>query len=112
MPLSQRHAIVTPLIKKPSVDPDVQNSYRPVSNLTFVSKAVEKLVSHQLVEYLNEHKLMPRQQSAYLRNHSTVTALLRVVSYLLAAADNQRVTLLDLLGLSAAFDCVDHRILL
>ena len=112
LPLSQRHAIVTPLIKKQSLDPDELKNYRPVSNLTFVSKAVERLVSHQLIEYLDEHNLMPRLQSAYRRNHSTETALLRVVSDLLAAADNQRVTLLGLLDLSAAFDCVDHHILL
>ena len=99
------------MIKKPSIDPDEQKSYRPVSNLTFASKAVERLVSHQLVEYLDEHKLMPRLQSAYRRNHSTETALLRVVSDLLAAADNQRVTLLGLLDLSAVLDCVDHHIL-
>ena len=111
LPQSQTHAIVTPLIKKPSLDPDEQKRYRPVSNLTFVSKAVERLVSHQLVEYLDEHKLMPRLQSVYRRNHSTETAFLRVVSDLLAAADNQRVTLLGLLDLSAVLDCVDHHIL-
>ena len=103
---------MTPLIKKQSLDPDELKNYRPVSNLTFVSKAVERLVSHQLIEYLDEHNLMPQLQSLYRRNHSTETALLRVVSDLLAAADNQRVTLLDLLDLSAAFDCVDHHILL
>jgi len=53
---------------------------------------------------------MPRLQSAYRRHHSTETALLRVISDLLRTADNRRVTLLGLLDLSAAFDCVDHDI--
>jgi hypothetical protein len=59
-----------------------------------------------------EHNLMPRLQSAYRRNHSTETALLRVISDLLAAMDHQQVSLLGLLDLSAAFDCVDHSILI
>ena len=55
---------------------------------------------------------MPRHQSAYRRHHSTETALLQVMSEIYDAADHRRVTLLGLLDLSAAFDCVDHPILL
>ena len=95
-----------------SLDPGELKTYRPVSNLTFVSKIVEKLISEQLIEYLRVNNLMPRLQSAYRRHHSTETALLRVMSDLLHAADNRRVSLLGLLDLSAAFDCVDHDILL
>ena len=51
--------------------------------------------------------MLPRNQSAYRKQHSTETALIRVLSDALAAAD-RRVTLLGLLHLSAAFDCVDH----
>ena len=87
-------------------------NYRPVSNLTFVSKLVERIVSEQLIQYLNDGQLMPPLQSAYRRCHSTETALLRVLSDIFAAADRQRVTLLGLLDLSAAFDCVDHALLL
>ena len=108
--VSQRHAIITPLIKKPHLDvADVKN-YRPVSNITFVSKVVERLVSGRLVSYLQENNLMPVDQSAYRRNHSTETALLRVISDLLNFMDNQEVTLLGLLDLSAAFEFVDHDI--
>ena len=112
LPQSQKHAVVTPLLKKPSMDPAELRNYRPVSNLSFVSKVVERLVSEQLVSYLQSNDLMPRLQSAYRRHHSTETALLRVIADLLRAADNRQVTLLGLLDLSAAFDCVDHAILL
>jgi hypothetical protein len=112
LPTSQRHAIVTPLLKKPSLDPDELKNYRPVSNLTFLSKVVERLVSGQLTAHLQAHGLMPLLQSAYRRHHSTETALLRVMSDLLTAADHQLVSLLGLLDLSAAFDCVDHLLLL
>ena len=111
-PASQKKAVVTPLLKKPSLNTQNIQNYRPVSNLTFVSKLVERVAVKQLVEYLEANELMPRLQSAYRRHYSTETALLKVLSDALTAADNQKVTLLALLDLSAAFDCVDHDILL
>ena len=56
--------------------------------------------------------MLPRLQSAYRRHNSTETALLRVLSDIYAATDRQDVTLLGLLDLSGAFDCVDYDILL
>ena len=112
LPISQRHAIVRPLLKKQSLSPDELKNYRPVSNLTFISKVVERIIMNQIVDHLHLHGLMPRLQSAYRRHHSTETALLRVMSDIIGSSDNQRVTLLGLLDLSAAFDCVDHDILL
>lgn len=112
LPLSQKHAIVTPLLKKTGADADERKNYRPISNLTFMSKLVERTVASRLTSYLNEHGLMPQLQSAYRRHHSTETALLKVLSDIFAAIDCQQVTLLGLLDLSAAFDCVDHDILL
>ena len=112
LPGSQKHAVVSPLLKKSSLDPVEMKNYRPVSNLTFTSKLVERIVTEQLVQYLNANGLMPRLQSAYRRRHSTETALLRVLSDIFAATDKPCVTLLGLLDLSAAFDCVDHTILL
>src|SRR5208282_5763119 len=112
LPTSQKHAIVTPLLKKPSLDKSELKNYRPVSNLTFISKIVERIVIKQLVNFLQMNNLMPPMQSAYRRHHSTETALLRILSDFFAAVDGQRVTLLGLLDLSAAFDCVDHDILI
>ena len=83
-------------------------NYRPVSNLALISKVVERIIAQKLVSYLQEYNLLPRLQSAYRRHLSTETALL---SDIYAAADRKDVTLLGLLHLSAAFDCVDHDIL-
>jgi len=87
-------------------------SYRPISNLTFMSKTVERLVCRQLVAFLQRHSLRPSHQSAYRQQHSTETAVLKIVSDLLLACDRGQVTLFALLDLSAAFDTVDHHILL
>jgi len=87
-------------------------NYRPVFNLSFLSKTVERVVADQLNRYLASSGLIRPLQSAYRACHSTETALLRVMSDVFAAADQQRITMLGMLDLSAAFDCVDHSILL
>jgi len=112
LPLSQRHAIVRPRLKKAGADPsDVQN-YRPVSNLAFMAKIVEKLACHQMVVFFERLKLLPSMQSAYRKKHSTETAVLKVITDVLRAADRGEVSLLCMLDLSAAFDTVDHDILI
>ena len=112
LPLSQRHAIVSPCLKKVGADTTDVKNYRPVSNLTFISKIVERVVCNQLVAYLERNQLLPKHQSAYRKFHSTETAVLKLVSDILLAADGAEVTLLGLLDLSAAFDTMDHIILL
>jgi len=94
LPDSQKHAVVTPLLKRPGLDTANMANYRPVSNVTFMSKIVERAVSQQLHQYLADNDLLPRYQSAYRRHHSTETAMLRVLSDVLTAADAQQVTLL------------------
>ena len=86
------------------------SNYRPVSNLSYISKVVKRAVAIRLNDYLVANDLLPRVQSAYRKRHSTETALLRVWSGL--AADRRQVTLLGLLDMSAAFDCIDHDLLL
>ena len=85
---------------------------RPVSNLPFISKILEKVVLTQLQKHLSENDLLEIRQSAYRKNHSTETALLSVVDGLLKNADHRLVSVLALQDLSAAFDTLDHPILL
>ena len=89
-----------------------RQNYRPISNLTYMSKFVERLVCKQVTSFLEENNLLPRHQSGFRARHSTETAVLKVMSDILAAADDGRVALLGLLDMSAAFDTVDHHILL
>ena len=105
-------ANVSPLLKKPSLERNELKNYRPVSNLAFVSRLIEKAVAVQLNDHLLENNLMEEFQSAYRKGHSTETALLRVQSDILCAVDQGKAAYLILLDLSAAFDTIDHDILL
>ena len=111
-PSALKAAIVRPLLKKHNLDPNNLSNYRPVSNLSFLSKLLEKVALRQLNVHLQTNNLFHPYQSAYRSNHSTETALLRIVNDLLHATDSGKVSLLTLLDLSAAFDTIDHSILL
>ena len=82
----------------------IVKSYRPISNLSVLSKLLERLVARQLLEYLTTEKLLPDKQSAYRVFHSTETAVVKVMADILRLLDNGDIALLTLLDLSAAFD--------
>lgn len=111
-PYEWKHALVTPILKKPSLDPCVLSHYRPISNLPFLSKVLERVVAKQLTGYLHSNKLYPTFQSAYRPNHSVETALLRVHNDIMQAIDNQQGVVMVLLDTSAAFDTIPHDMLL
>lgn len=111
-PASLKQARVLPLLKKPTLDPDIASSYRPISNLSYLSKVVERVVARRFNTHVSNSNLLPVHQSAYRPFHSTETAVLAVHNDLVRAVDNGQVSLLVLLDLSAAFDTVDHPILL
>jgi len=109
---SFKRAIVRPLLKKAGADRNSLQNYRPVANLPFVSKVIEKAVAAQLDDHLTKHHLMETLQSAYRKRHSTETALLKVHDDIAKALDNGDSVILIMLDLSAAFDTIDHQILL
>jgi len=112
VPISFKEAVVTPLLKKPSLEPDVLGNYRPVSNLSFISKILEKVVAERLSSHKTSENLYEPFQSAYRAGHSTETAVVRVQNDILEAIDDGKCVFLVLLDLSAAFDTVSHDILL
>jgi len=95
-------------LKKHALDPDTASSYRPIFNLSFISKIIERLVAKRFTSHVNLHTLFPAQQSAYRPFHSTETAVLGVHNDLVRAVDDCRVSQLVLLDLSATFDTMDH----
>ena len=111
-PESMKMALVRPLLKKLSLNPDIFKNFRPVSNLSFLSKIIEKVVANRLFQHMTANDLHDMMQSAYKPYHSTESALLRVQNDILSALDKKSGVFLALIDLSAAFDTVDHKILL
>ena len=112
VPSSLKNASLHPLLKKASLPYDEFSSFRPVSNLSFISKCVKKVAAAQTCMHIDDNNLSELYQSAYKKHHSTETALIKVQDDILRAIDNNCCVILLLLDLSAAFDTVDHRILL
>ncbi len=111
MPNNLKEAIIKPLLKKLGLEL-INKNYRPVSNLPFISKLIERAAAEQLIEHLKLNELYDKLQSAYRQFHSTETALLKAKDDIMMIMDNQQVALLLLLDLSAAFDTIDHNTLL
>ena len=99
---------------KPGMDINTAHSYRPMSNLSFLSKLLERVVCGQIQSFIDLHSLLPHCQSAYRRGFSTETALVKVYADLITALDSNTDSqaVLTLLDMTAAFDTVDHSILL
>lgn len=111
-PTRFRQAVVTPLIKHDGLDPSDAASYRPISNLNTISKVIERLAQTRLRQHITQSRNFNALQSAYRRHFSTETALLCTLNDVYRSIDKGHSTLLVALDLSAAFDTVDHEVLL
>jgi hypothetical protein len=111
-PKAAHSAIIRPLLKKPTLDKNILKNYRPVANITFVGKLIEKIACSRLTEHMDINNLANPYQSAYRALHSTESALIKVKNDIMFSLDANRAVLLVLLDLSAAFDTIDHNILI
>ena len=107
-----KHALVTPLLKKSNLDCSNLSNYRPISKLPMLSKIIEKVVSKQIREYLMINDLYDDFQNAYRPGHSTETTLIKLTNDIIGYLDDSEHAQLLLLDLSAAFDSLDHNILI
>ena len=101
-----------PLIKKPRLDQEILKKYRPVSNLSFLSKVIEKVKSVRILKHIEANDIIDNFQSAYKSGHSCETALIRVYNDIVTAIGKGNGSGLVLLDLSAAFELLIMKICL
>ncbi len=111
-PTAFKQARVTPLLKKPTLNTSLLENYRPVSLLLFIVKTLKQVVFNQVSLFISQNNNLDAKQSGFRSGHSTETALLSVTEALRIAKANSKPSVLILLDLSAAFDTVNHQILL
>ena len=109
---SEKRGLIRPYLKKIGLDVNDLSHYRPVTNLTHLSKIIERAMLDQLVAFLEEVGVVPRYHSAYRKLHSTETASCKIHGDLVSNTCHGKASLFGSLDLSAAFDTVDHQILL
>jgi hypothetical protein len=112
VPKAFKVAAVTPILKKADLIAEILKNFRPISNLPFLSKVMEKLAAKQLINHKETNNLREKNQSAYRECYSAETALLRIHHDLMLVLDRKECVLMVMLDLSAAFDTVCHETLL
>ena len=112
VPDSMKIAMIRPILKKQNLDVSSLNNYRPISNLTIISKILERVVASQLTSYLSQYNILNKFQSAYTAHKSTETALTYILSDLHLSSSHKDGSILTLLDLSSAFDTLDHKIMI
>jgi len=105
-----KQSVISPLLKKANLDKDQLSNYRPIFNFSLLSKIIKRVVKSRLTRHLSSNNLFNPNQSAYCKHHSTETALLYIHGHLINAIGSQNC--MCFLDLSAAFDTIDHSILI
>ena len=104
-------ARITPIFKKKGRQED-PNNYRPISVVSTIAKILEKHIKLELMNYMTNSNLLASSQSAYIRHHSTETALLYLVDKCMSNINNSEIIISCSLDLSKGFDVLNHEILL
>jgi len=112
VPSCFKEAVISPGLKKPGLDANELKNYRPISNICFPAKIMEKVVAKQLVQHLKQNGIFDPLQSAYQKGKSCETVLIKIKNDVDLMLSEGRAALIVLLDLSAAFDTLDHEMLL
>ena len=112
LPPSFKHAIITPILKKTSSNPNLLCNYRPISQLPIFSKILERIVVHQINKFISLNSSHDLLQSAFRKGHSTETAILHILNNIYTKVSPSLCCQMVLLDLSCAFDSLRHDILI
>ena len=102
-----KSSVIDPKIKKAGLDIDVNNNYRPINNLRFISKLVERVAKIRKDEHMTINSLHTPEEFGYKQNHNTETMMLGLTDEVLRGFDENQATIVIFLDLSAAFDTID-----
>ena len=105
-------AYVVPILKSLTADHEEFKNYRPVSLLSFVSKLTERVVHARITAHLTENNMHNTSQYGYKKHHSCENLLLKLIDDIMVGIDGRSGVVVLFVDLSAAFDTVDHVILL
>jgi len=86
-----KESVISCLLKKPTLDKDELSNYRPISNLSLISKIIERVVKSRISDHLTSNNLVNPHQSAYCKHHSTEIALLYIHDHLINATSSQKI---------------------
>ena len=111
-PSSEKRGLIYPRLKSHGLDREVLGNYRPITNVSYLSKLIETAMYLQLEAHVQRNNVLPPTQSAYRTSHSTETAMTRVYSDIISNLDSNLHTIAVYLDLSSAFDSIDHTLLL
>ena len=109
-PMMWKKAKVVPLLKKgDNLDP---KNYRPVALLPIMSKVLEKAIFVQVMEYIEVNEILHSSHHGSRPWHSTCTAIIEMQNSWINAIERGDLVGVMMLDLSAAFDLVDHELLI
>ena len=111
-PQKWKLARILPLQKAAGISRLLPSSFCPVSQLPLISKLAERVLQRQLLTYLEVSGQINRNQHAYRDKMNTTTALIQMMENIATSTDMNLITATMSLDQSAAFDCMDHGILL
>ena len=103
-------AKVIPLHKKEEIT--LPKNYRPVALLPIMSKILERAIFTQIIKYFEENNLLHPSHHGFRAKHNTSTALLQMFDIWLEALEKEEISTVIMLDMSAAFDVVDHQLLI
>ena len=109
-PSAWKKAKVVPLYKKD--DPLNPKNYRPVAIVPILSKILERVIFNQMIEYLTSNGILHPNHHAFRQNHNTTTAMIQMYDSWLQAIESGQIAGVCMLDMSAAFDLVNHDLLL
>ena len=109
-PESWKSTKIVPIFKKD--DPLNPQNYRPVALIPVMSKILEKIIAKQILKFINENNLFNPSHHAYRAHHNTTTAMIQMIDKWTEALDSGQMAGVCLLDMSAAFDVVNHSLLL